>query len=61
MGQVPAEWKRYVEDLDKEREMWLNSFTKTPFTIPMPPELEYWWSHGKTPMGFRASQKLLAT
>jgi hypothetical protein len=45
--QVPPEWKLFVEDLDKEREMWLNSFTKTPFTIPMPPELEYWWSEGE--------------
>lgn len=42
--EVPKEWKLYVEDLDNEREMWLNSFVKAPFVTPMPPELEYWWS-----------------
>lgn len=43
---VPEEWGAYVEDLDNEREMWLNSFYKTTLTIPMPPELEHWWSKG---------------
>lgn len=42
--EVPKEWRVYVEDLDKEREMWLNSFIKSPLRLPMPSELEYWWS-----------------
>eukprot|EP00250_Pteridium_aquilinum_P015613 c22673_g4_i2 orf=824-3472(-) len=42
--EVPEDWRVYVEDLDNEREMWLNSFMKAPFVIPMPPELEYMWS-----------------
>lgn len=42
--EVPQDWKVYVEELDKEREMWLNSFYKAPFVVPMPPELEYEWS-----------------
>ncbi|MCO5609935.1 hypothetical protein L7F22_064170 [Adiantum nelumboides] len=42
--EVPKEWKVYVEELDSEREMWLNSFYKAPFVVPMPPELEYMWS-----------------
>eukprot|EP01018_Ginkgo_biloba_P018254 Gb_21241 [translate_table: standard] len=41
---VPKLWKRYVHDVDQEREMWLNSFYKSPLRIPMPAELEYWWS-----------------
>lgn len=41
--EVPEDWRVYVEDLDSEREMWLNSFMKAPFVIPMPPELEYMW------------------
>ncbi|KAI5080055.1 hypothetical protein GOP47_0005534 [Adiantum capillus-veneris] len=42
--EVPEDWKVYVEELDGEREMWLNSFYKAPFVVPMPPELEYLWS-----------------
>lgn len=42
--EVPDFWKRYVHDVDQEREMWLNSFYKSPLRIPMPAELEYWWS-----------------
>lgn len=26
--------------------MWLNSFYKAPLRLPMPAELEYWWSKG---------------
>jgi len=26
--QVPDYWKRYVHEVDQEREMWLNSFYK---------------------------------
>lgn len=43
---VPDYWKTYVEEVDQEREMWLNSFYKAPLRIPMPAELEYWWSKG---------------
>ncbi|CAN0916647.1 Protein TIC 100 [Linum grandiflorum] len=42
--EVPDYWKRYVQDVDQEREMWLNSFYKSPLRIPMPSELEHWWS-----------------
>lgn len=42
--EVPEDWKVYVEDLDNEREMWLNSFMRAPFVVPMPPELEYMWT-----------------
>lgn len=44
--QVPEYWKRYVHEVDQEREMWLNSFYKAPLRLPMPAELEYWWSKG---------------
>ena len=44
--QVPDYWKTYVHEVDKEREMWLNSFYKAPLRLPMPAELEYWWEHG---------------
>ncbi|KAK4255203.1 hypothetical protein QN277_008228 [Acacia crassicarpa] len=42
--EVPDYWKTYVHEVDQEREMWLNSFYKAPLRIPMPAELEYWWS-----------------
>eukprot|EP00252_Welwitschia_mirabilis_P021268 TRINITY_DN53_c0_g1_i1.p1 TRINITY_DN53_c0_g1~~TRINITY_DN53_c0_g1_i1.p1 ORF type:complete len:1166 (-),score=350.31 TRINITY_DN53_c0_g1_i1:336-3833(-) len=42
--EVPDPWKKYAHDVDQEREMWLNSFYKSPLRIPMPSELEYWWS-----------------
>lgn len=45
-SQVPDYWKTYVQEVDTEREMWLNSFYKSPLRIPMPAELEYWWSKG---------------
>lgn len=44
--QVPDYWKTYVHEVDKEREMWLNSFYKAPLRLPMPAELEHWWSKG---------------
>lgn len=44
--QVPDYWKTYVGEVDQEREMWLNSFYKAPLRLPMPAELEYWWSQG---------------
>lgn len=44
--QVPDYWKTYVHEVDQEREMWLNSFYRSPLRIPMPAELEYWWSKG---------------
>ncbi|KAM1116076.1 hypothetical protein TB2_006534 [Malus domestica] len=47
--EVPDYWKTYVHEVDEEREMWLNSFYKTPLRIPMPAELEYWWSKDETP------------
>ncbi|CAN6438676.1 unnamed protein product [Victoria cruziana] len=47
--EVPDLWKGYVEDVDQEREMWLNSFTKAPLRLPMPAELEYWWSKDEDP------------
>lgn len=45
-GQAPNYWKTYVEEVDQEREMWLNSFYKAPLRLPMPAELEYWWEKG---------------
>ncbi|KAK7272204.1 hypothetical protein RJT34_28668 [Clitoria ternatea] len=42
--EVPDYWKTYVQEVDQEREMWLNSFYKAPLRLPMPAELEYWWS-----------------
>uniref|UniRef100_A0A2N9GD04 MORN repeat-containing protein n=1 Tax=Fagus sylvatica TaxID=28930 RepID=A0A2N9GD04_FAGSY len=44
--EVPDYWKTYVHEVDEEREMWLNSFYKAPLRLPMPAELEYWWSKG---------------
>lgn len=35
-----------MHDVDEEREMWLNSFYKAPLRLPMPAELEHWWSKG---------------
>lgn len=43
---MPELWERYVKEVDAEQEMWLNSFTKAPLRIPMPPELEYLWEKG---------------
>ncbi|TXG73695.1 hypothetical protein EZV62_002274 [Acer yangbiense] len=39
--EVPDFWKTYVHEIDQEREIWLNSFYRSPFRIPMPAELEY--------------------
>ncbi|KAL5709603.1 hypothetical protein ACHQM5_020270 [Ranunculus cassubicifolius] len=47
--EVPDIWKTYVEEVDQEREMWLNSFYKAPLRIPMPAELEYWWQNEEEP------------
>ncbi|MQM19636.1 hypothetical protein Taro_052645 [Colocasia esculenta] len=47
--EVPDYWKTYVEEVDQEREMWINSFYKAPLRIPMPAELEYWWAKEKSP------------
>ncbi|KAH7561183.1 hypothetical protein JRO89_XS10G0186400 [Xanthoceras sorbifolium] len=47
--EVPDYWKLYVHEIDQEREMWLNSFYKSPFRIPMPAELEYWWEKDEPP------------
>ncbi|KAJ8568443.1 hypothetical protein K7X08_027976 [Anisodus acutangulus] len=47
--EVPDYWKAYVHDVDAEREMWLNSFIKAPLRLPMPAELEYWWSKDEKP------------
>lgn len=47
--EVPDYWKTYVHEVDQEREMWLNSFYKAPLRLPMPAELEYWWSQDHTP------------
>lgn len=41
--EVPELWKRYVNDVDQERQMWLDSYYKSPLRIPMPAELEKWW------------------
>eukprot|EP00270_Netrium_digitus_P007811 TRINITY_DN2291_c0_g1_i2.p1 TRINITY_DN2291_c0_g1~~TRINITY_DN2291_c0_g1_i2.p1 ORF type:complete len:731 (+),score=293.97 TRINITY_DN2291_c0_g1_i2:271-2193(+) len=40
---VPKVWERHVEEVDKERMMWLHSFYHSPLRLPMPPELEYLW------------------
>lgn len=47
--EVPDYWKAYVHDVDEEREMWLNSFYKAPLRLPMPAELEHWWSTDEKP------------
>ncbi|KAF3455102.1 hypothetical protein FNV43_RR05550 [Rhamnella rubrinervis] len=47
--EVPDYWKTYVHEVDQEREMWLNSFYRSPLRIPMPAELEYWWQRDDTP------------
>lgn len=47
--EVPDYWKTYVHEVDEEREMWLNSFYKAPLRLPMPAELEYWWSKDQNP------------
>ncbi|KAK1587939.1 hypothetical protein Q3G72_018418 [Acer saccharum] len=47
--EVPDFWKTYVHEVDQEREIWLNSFYRSPFRIPMPAELEYWWENEEPP------------
>lgn len=47
--EVPDYWKTYVNEVDQEREMWLNSFYKAPLRLPMPAELEYWWERDISP------------
>ncbi|KAK2995853.1 hypothetical protein RJ640_015813 [Escallonia rubra] len=47
--EVPDYWKTYVNEVDEEREMWLNSFYRAPLRLPMPAELEYWWSNDEEP------------
>ncbi|KAH0712848.1 hypothetical protein KY289_008807 [Solanum tuberosum] len=47
--EVPDYWKAYTHDVDEEREMWLNSFYKAPLRLPMPAELEHWWSKDEKP------------
>lgn len=47
--EVPDYWKTYVQEVDQEREMWLNSFYKAPLRLPMPAELEYWWAKDERP------------
>ncbi|KAL2511138.1 hypothetical protein Adt_16738 [Abeliophyllum distichum] len=47
--EVPDYWKMYVHEVDQEREMWLNSFYRAPLRLPMPAELEYWWSKDEKP------------
>ncbi|KAF3668093.1 Protein TIC [Capsicum annuum] len=47
--EVPDYWKAYVDDVDEEREMWLNSFYKAPLRLPMPAELEHWWEKDHEP------------
>ncbi|KAG6383643.1 hypothetical protein SASPL_156596 [Salvia splendens] len=47
--EVPDYWKTYVHEVDEERGMWLNSFYKAPLRLPMPSELEYWWSKYEEP------------
>ncbi|XP_057961985.1 protein TIC 100 [Malania oleifera] len=47
--EVPDYWKTYVHEVDQEREMWLNSFYRAPLRLPMPAELEHWWSKDETP------------
>ncbi|GAB2278622.1 hypothetical protein Dimus_013301 [Dionaea muscipula] len=42
-NEVPDYWKTYVEEVDQEQELWLNSFYKAPLRLPMPAELEHWW------------------
>ncbi|CAH9148432.1 unnamed protein product [Cuscuta epithymum] len=43
--EVPDYWKMYVHEVDEERELWLNSFYKSPMRLPMPAELEHWWAN----------------
>ncbi|XP_023753045.1 protein TIC 100 [Lactuca sativa] len=47
--EVPDYWKVYMEDVDEERQMWINSFYKAPLRLPMPAELEYWWEKDESP------------
>lgn len=47
--EVPDDWKTYVHEVDEERQGWLNSFYRSPLRIPMPAELEYWWSQDHRP------------
>nr|XP_043631962.1 protein TIC 100 [Erigeron canadensis] len=47
--EVPDYWKAYMEDVDEERQMWLNSFYKAPLRLPMPAELEHWWEKDESP------------
>ncbi|KAG9139342.1 hypothetical protein Leryth_011337 [Lithospermum erythrorhizon] len=47
--EVPDYWKTYVSEVDQEREMWLNSFYRSPLRLPMPAELEYWWEKDEKP------------
>ncbi|KAL8140377.1 hypothetical protein V2J09_006398 [Rumex salicifolius] len=47
--EVPDYWKTYVQEVDHERELWLNSFYKAPLRLAMPAELEHWWENEEDP------------
>jgi hypothetical protein len=32
LWQVPDNWKTYIQEVDQEREMWLNSIYKAPLS-----------------------------
>ncbi|CAI5472354.1 unnamed protein product [Closterium sp. Yama58-4] len=40
---VPPVWRQYAEEVDGERQLWLNSFKKAPLRLPSPSELSYLW------------------
>ncbi|CAI5975031.1 unnamed protein product [Closterium sp. NIES-65] len=44
---VPAVWRKYADEVDGERQLWLNSFKKAPLRLPSPSELSYLWDQSE--------------
>ncbi|CAI5471689.1 unnamed protein product [Closterium sp. Yama58-4] len=55
---VPAVWRKYAEEVDGERQLWLNSFKKAPLRLPSPSELSYLWDQQEEFVVLRNSPRL---
>ncbi|GJP51767.1 hypothetical protein CLOM_g10910 [Closterium sp. NIES-68] len=56
--EVPPVWKRYAEEVDGERQLWLNSFKKAPLRLPSPSELSYLWDQDEEFVVLRNTPRL---
>ncbi|CAI5963581.1 unnamed protein product [Closterium sp. NIES-64] len=55
---VPAVWRKYADEVDGERQLWLNSFKKAPLRLPSPSELSYLWDQKEEFVVLRNSPRL---